>query len=185
MENEKKRKYVEEKSETFERLDEVLLAEIAAFVGPNQYRFFAAVDRRFQKVYLLRFQKNGKKTYINASTVAHAKICFEEIDRNKKDFEKKLFRSAAKYGQLLVLQFLRLVRCDWDHNVCKNAAAYGHLHILQWARENGCPWSECTCAKAALNGHVDILVWAISNGGPWNYRTCSNLALTGQLSILQ
>ena len=85
-----------------------LLSEILSFVGPNHYYFIAIIDRRFQEAYLQALPNN--KTFINVSTVKHAKLCHQEMkcgNYNKFDLSK-LCASAAKSGNLLALQYLRV-----------------------------------------------------------------------------
>ena len=74
--------------------------------------------------------------------------------------------TAAQFGQLEALQWLRANRCDWNTFTCGAAAESGHLAVLQWARANGCPWDADTCRMARLNGHLDVLAWARANGCP-------------------
>ena len=79
-----------------------------------------------------------------------------------------LCASAAKGGQLKVLQWLRENECPWDELTCRAAADGGQLEVLKWARANGCPWDEKTCAFAAEGGHLEMLKWARENDCPWN-----------------
>jgi hypothetical protein len=167
-------------SSPFYNLD--ILQHIISFVGQNQYRFVAIINPSFKKVYLQLFPEN-RETYCNASTIEHAKICFEESG----DYinERKLCESAAKHGNLPVLQYLRSVNCSWNAGTCARAAKAGHLHILQWCRENGCHWNERTCEHAAEAGHLHILQWCRENGCLWNAQTCAYAALRGHLHVLQ
>jgi hypothetical protein len=66
-----------------------LLQNIISFVGKNQYRFVAAINRDFQAVYLKLFPDN-KQTYYNASTVGHAALCYNDLVESN---EKRLPRS--------------------------------------------------------------------------------------------
>ena len=88
--------------------------------------------------------------------------------RGRAELTVNLCTSAAKGGQLEVLEWLRENECPWDKNTCKEAAYSGHLEVLQWARENDCPWDENTCRAAAYGGHLEVLQWARENGCPWN-----------------
>jgi len=116
--------------------------------------------------------------------------------------------TAAKYGQLLTLQWLKAngyawnfvtsigaphgghprilerARCDGTCEPFNIAAIHGHLNILQWLRENGCDWNENTCATAAKYGHLHILQWARENGCPWDITTCGQAAINGHYHIL-
>ena len=59
-----------------ENLD--VLSDIVEFIGPYQFRFVAGINKSFHTAYLLAFASN-KSTYLNASTLSHAKICYKEI----------------------------------------------------------------------------------------------------------
>ena len=63
---------------TFESLDEPLVSEILSLIGPNQYRFVAMINRKFLRLYTQHFPQNTN-TFINTSTLNHAKIVFEEL----------------------------------------------------------------------------------------------------------
>ena len=179
-----------------------LFPHILSFVGKDQFRFIAAVNRSWKDAYTELFPH--KKTILNASTVEHAKICWDELgydhssnnencdDDDDDDYyrvgyeeETLLCRSAAKHGNLAALQFLRRVKCRWNERTCKRAAQHGHLAVLQWCRANGCPWNEDVCAFSAKNGHFNVLKWCRENGAPWDSATCSFAAEYGDLHILQ
>ena len=150
-----------------------LLKEILLFVGPNQFRFIAGINPRFRDAYQETFPDHTF-TYWNASTMENAKFCRDELiyfdpilyylpDHNP---EIQLCRSAARHGNLRVLQFLRALDFEWDERVCASAARYGHLEVLQWCREHGCPWDATTCKCATLNGYWNVLQWCRANGCP-------------------
>ena len=137
-------------------LDVFILSEIISYIGPYHYYFVAMINRRFRERYIEVFPKNTK-TSVNASTVGYADVCYQ----TKCYDESKICDSAAKYGSLPALQYLRSINCNWSKYTCSNAAENGHLHILQWARKKVipysrkkvCPWDSETCSNAALNGH--------------------------------
>ena len=81
-------------------------------------------------------------------------------------YHARLCESAARFGQLPALQWLRANGCGWNAHTCLHAARGGHLAVLQWARANGCDWDAYTCANAAHYGHLDVLEWARANGCP-------------------
>ena len=99
--------------------------------------------------------------------------------------------SAAEYGELYVLQYLRANGCPWSESTCNTAAEAGHLEVLQWAHENGCPWSNKTCREAAGSGHVHILqyIWQqepyIANNDLWDKKVCDVAATCGKLNALK
>ena len=137
-----------------------ILKHILSFIGPNQYRFVAGTSRRFREAYLdvipsgadepVHYDNDSKepypffpknmKTYVNASTVGYAEICWNEIkDKNfirffglrKEIGQEALSRSAAAHGNLPALQFLRSVNCPWHVHFCATAARNNHWHVLK------------------------------------------------------
>jgi hypothetical protein len=187
-----------------------VLQRIISFVGPNQYRFVAEVNHDFKAAYCYIFP-DDKRTYYNASTVNHAKSCYE-CPKISPDNTTKLCTSAArhgcisalmylrwldvswdcstsstaaKFGRLHILQYLHANGCPWNSETCSSAAAKGHLHVLKWAHENGCPWDEGTCIVAAWGGHLKLLKWARANGCPWDASTCFSAAAKGRFATLR
>merc|ERR1711904_143097 len=122
-----------------------------------------------------------------AASVARAEMVLggPEERKTKEKLKRGLCQSAAKGGQLEVLQWARAHGCPWDEDTCIYAAANGHLAVLQWARAHGCSWNEWACAMAARGGHVEVLKWLRAQGCPWNEKTCLNAALNGHLAVLQ
>ena len=68
-----------------ELLDELLFSKVISYIGPNHYRFIAAINRRLHAMYTTTFANNNNNsinsntTYINASTMGYAKICLDEV----------------------------------------------------------------------------------------------------------
>ena len=97
-----------------DQLDDLPLSMIIAYVGINQYRFVASINKRFRDIYLKVFPGN-KRTTICVSTVQQAKICIEEVRKGSSyRFEYQLCRTAARHGNLLALQFFRQIACPWS-----------------------------------------------------------------------
>ena len=163
-----------------DQLDVSLIAEIIAFVGPKQYRFVATVDRRFHAAYKAVFPQDTW-THVSAITMEHAQISYMEgiatcNDGIVKSFlEFNICRSAAKFGNLPALQYLRSVQCGWAITTCDAAVDNGHLHILRWAKDHGCPWDAfirtlsnnymfnfiSKLHSACRNGYIDIVRYVI------------------------
>ena len=162
-----------------------ILRLVVSFIGPKNYQFIAVISKNFHAAYQQEFPMDSTTTKLNASTIEFAKICWEELKHPLPRQQYRLTDSAARFGSLPAMQYLRSVGCRWDQWTCSNAAQNGHLHILQYAREKGCPWNEWTCAYAASNGHLHILQWLRENGCPWDKYTCTFAANNGYLHILQ
>ena len=122
---------------TFESLDEPLVSEIISLIGPNQYRFVAMINRKFLRLYTQLFPQNTN-TYINTSTLNHAKIVFEELEFIKY-YDKfypsdQLCRFAIENGNLPLLKYLHSQKCHCS-NEGPSFARNGHLHILKWLKK--------------------------------------------------
>jgi hypothetical protein len=139
-------KAVEAAAAPFENFD--VVQRIVSFVGPNQYRFVAAVNNTFKVAYCSEFPGN-KSTYLHVSTVEHAKICFEYSEMKPSD-ATKLCTSAVRHGCPAALQYLQSRNVPWDQTTSYMAAKLGHLHFLQYLQANGCPWDKEVCSIAAL-----------------------------------
>jgi hypothetical protein len=161
---------------------DVFMNQILLFVGDNQYRFVGAVNQYFQKSYIALFPK--KSTHYNVSTLAHAKLCFDDITH---DIWQQIIlcKQAARDGNLPVLQHLHSFHCEWGSQTCASAALNGHLDVLRWLRAHDCPWNASICDNAALNGHWKVIQWAVGKGCPFYEQACQNAALNGHLKVLE
>jgi hypothetical protein len=146
-----------------------IVQQIVSFVGRYQYRFIATINKDFKAAYLKQFNYD-RRTYYNASTINHARICC--LEGPEITTTPILCASAAKHGSIVTLQYLRSIDSPWNESICSIAAANGHFELLQYAHANGCPWDSDTCRGAAKKGHLDILQWARANGCPWSSATC-------------
>ena len=106
-----------------------LLRIIIEYVGPKQYLVVATINQSFREAHSIAFFKD-KDTYYNASTVELAKYCFNDLvatncntkscstaksdNLTERKSQRALCSSAAKCGNLLALQYLRSLGCDWD-----------------------------------------------------------------------
>ena len=122
--------------------------------------------------------------------------------RGRAELTVNLCTSAAKGGQLEVLEWLRENECPWDRRrarrrrlaatsrCCSGRArttARGtrrrarRRRMLQWARENGCPWNEKTCTSRCCSGRAPTRPWdedTCCRGGAATSRCCSGRART-------
>ena len=96
---------------------------------------------------------------------------------------ERMIDSAARYGHLEVLKWMRQSQVKWSAYACEIAACNGHLHILRYLRSEGCLWDTFTCLYAASNGHLEVLKWARENGCHWNSWTCKNARSNGHLEV--
>jgi hypothetical protein len=60
----------------------------------------------------------------------------------------EVFREAARFGDLPLLQLLRQRGCPWDAKAWSSAASNGCTAVLEWLHEAGCPKPVRPQAKA-------------------------------------
>jgi hypothetical protein len=48
----------------------------------------------------------------------------------------------VEYGQLEMLQWLRVHEGVWDERICEYAVEFGNAEVLQWAKDNSCPGAD-------------------------------------------
>ena len=179
---------------SFDNMD--VLQLIVSFVGDYQYRFVAAVNRSFRAAYANEF-RNNTITYIDTSTVAHAKICYEEL--NSDTMSDASFDS---WGDSFA--------CDDDDDddeddcgcgngcgcgwrlelnreciLCRSAAKHNNLAALMYLKSEDCAWDARTCAAAAHEGNFDLLAWAIEHHCRWDLRTVRLVATHDCFDVLQ
>jgi hypothetical protein len=168
-----------------------VLKRIVAFIGPKQFLLVAGVNQTFHKAYHHNFSRDDR-TVLNASTFGLAQFCLDDVihqfhQNSFRSYECQiaLCRSAARYGNLLALQYFRFVNCHWNPQTCSAAALHQHYNILEWAHDMGCDWDENTCHYLAKNGDLPMLQWARYRGCPWDDGTCAYAAEYGHLHVLQ
>ena len=55
---------------------------------------------------------------------------------------------------------------EWHGYHMFSAASFGHLEVVKWLRANGCPWDEDACRRAAEHKHWDTLQYLVDNKCP-------------------
>jgi hypothetical protein len=118
----------------FQNVD--ILRNTVSYVGKQQYRFVAAINKDFKDAYLNLFPYY-KETYFDASTLDHLNISFEWTLIQRKRNSTPC-NSAARHGSLEMLKYVRSMGFAWGPLTCSAAARSGHLHILKYLRENRC-----------------------------------------------
>jgi hypothetical protein len=87
---------------------------------------------------------------------------------------------------LEILKWLRRNECPWDSQIYYTAAEYGHLEVLKWLRKKGYRARMEICIhKAAGIVNLEVLEWTIENGSSWNEYACFYAACGGHLEILK
>ena len=88
-----------------------------------------------------------------------------KVDRNT-------LSAAVAAGNVEVLEHLKTEHgAVFDRaEFCTTAARYGHLNVLQWLRANCCTWNYMTCAFAAIGEHLEVLQWCRDEGCDCDWR---------------
>lgn len=150
----------------FDDIPDELLLRVFEYV-PNEHRYFAAVNRRFRKMY-----PSVITTAVSAvQSIARLQIGMTECDD---DYEEKcnIINAAFSVGSLEVLQFLvneegEFLRITQGYDsVWHDAALNGRIDVLEWGRERGYMEEFTTdlCSAAAAGGNLDVLEWGRANG---------------------
>ena len=93
------------------------------FEDEGEFRFFWCIAAKYNRVVVMEWARQQGYTRIRQQVSMHgAEVC----------------STAAKYGQLGALKWLKRNGCEWDADTLSSAAAGGHFSCLRWAIENGC-----------------------------------------------
>jgi len=99
--------------------------------------------------------------------------------------------TAAKFGCIEIIKWLRQKGCPWDEYAFKYAIQNDQLNVVKWLYENKCPRHTWMCIDtAAEHGRLEILKWfRLINGEHWNWQQsddiwCSSAAENGHLDVL-
>ncbi|KAG5190955.1 hypothetical protein JKP88DRAFT_261848 [Tribonema minus] len=143
---------------TVSDLNEVCLQHVFSLVGPGHYIFLSCC-KRWQHAYWLYVELNMM------TAVEHVVDNFSlfqwAVDAGGGGCPKSadLCASAARSGQLPLLQWLRDGDCEWDNRVCTEAARRGDIAML---RRQGDVLPLLVYAAAA--GRVGPIKWARTIG---------------------
>ena len=98
-----------------------------------------------------------------------------------------VFYFCAEKGLLQGVQFLHSLDPVTYKNgfACGSAARGGQIEVLQWLRAEGYPWDEWVCMRAAEGGQLDTLKWLHAQSALWNSRTIDEAAEHGRLDIIE
>jgi hypothetical protein len=147
---------------------DILIRHVMPFVGTNQFRFVAGVNRKFYWAYTAAFTGLfGEKKTLFPCLVSweHVKLFLNETKEPPSlSLQCGLFQYAARTGNRDMIQFLRAKDCSWDCSTCYVTAAIGDLSMLQWLIERGCPVDCNTFYEAASSGYIHILQWLHQQG---------------------
>lgn len=167
---------------------------IIPYIGDKQFRFVAAVNHTFYKVYTEMFP--CKRTSFHISNVQSFERVIIHLDENHRGSFRSIFAGFQRISPATTLKthVIRLVVKEIEHSgsmenfrsmrqrhpglliyetdITAYAASHGLLNLLQLLHKSGC----------RLN---DDLKYAHENGCRWNEYTCSKAAENGHLKIIQ
>jgi len=136
----------------FNKLSNDELELIFGYVGEKQYSFVACVSDRFHHVYLDMF-RGETVTSIRSAAVSPSRAELYlgmEGSNNNTTRAGPLFRAAASYGKLAVLEWGEESGYELDNILDEDgiavAALNGHLEVVKYLRKLGISWNEDTCS---------------------------------------
>ncbi len=141
--------------------------------------------------FLEKLKKNGKfnillEEYVCKSAAKNGQIdVLEWAFKNNYTYSVLISNIAIEYNKLELLKWLHKNGFEIDRSLCFSACPYGHLDILIWGRENGFVWNKQTYDFSVSYGHLNILIYARKNGFEWIPETCVNMAMAGHLDCLR
>jgi hypothetical protein len=192
--------------------NDFIIQHILSFIGDQQYRYIASVNRTFHNAYCTLFP--NKETHCDASTMELMMYSYYETPHSQRSY---LCKSAAIHGNITALEYLKskgyylnldnggtmkaivmnghLHVMKWVHSnglvvewyvFVIQAALYGNMTMIQWLYTNhGSVFNEQACAFAARGGHLHILKWLRTKGCCWDRFTCLDAAENGHFEVLQ
>lgn len=95
------------------------------------------------------------------------------------------FASAAREGDVKILQWLRDVGCPWDCRVCQHAACHDSVSVLQWAVDHGASWDASCFAMAAQCGNFEVLTYCLDRECPMDVTAQHGAAAKGRIDVLE
>nr|WIL03853.1 ankyrin repeat protein [Cedratvirus plubellavi] len=112
--------------------------------------------------YLNQLLQDGKKpkTFVPSEhliSLALSRDLVSIIDACSNLVRKDIYKRAARYGSLKIMQWAKSKGYKFKDDICAEAAYYGSIEVMQWLRTQGCDWNEEVCANAAFNGHLTLL----------------------------
>jgi len=103
------------------------------------------------------------------------------------EWDWRTINTAARQGNLEMVQYCVANECPIDSMACKFAADGGQLECLKYLREEvKAPWDSDTAAWAAENGHLHILEYHVERKyDDYDVWVCERAAENGQLDCLK
>ncbi|GFH53333.1 hypothetical protein CTEN210_09809 [Chaetoceros tenuissimus] len=65
-----------------------------------------------------------------------------------------------------LLKWLHEHGFPWDEKTCSSAAEYGNLKALQYMRSKGCPWNSVSFVNGIRNLHFEVVEYCLRNNCP-------------------
>lgn len=104
-----------------------------------------------------------------------------------KRYNEHFFNSAAEFGDIAVLEWLRIElcgengTCTWNESACQAAASKGHYDVVKWLHTNGSPstwridWQTFNYVvdRPPRDGQLEMLQWLRDNNYPWTAAACT------------
>jgi hypothetical protein len=119
---------------------DILIRHVIPFVGTNQFRFVAGVNRKFHWAYTVAFTGlfGEKRTHVHTlDALSQFGTLFQRDRETAIAFVARSSVSFGSKGNRDMIQYLRANDCSWSCDVCAFAAGRGDLPMLQLALRTG------------------------------------------------
>jgi hypothetical protein len=106
---------------------------------------------------------------------------------NKYEIRDDCLVTAARFGNLEMLKFLKQLNYNWTENdICSRAVVSGSLPCLQWTIENGYKLNVSDAYYfAARFNKINIFKWMMNEGYIWDSLTCETAKNYGNFELLK
>jgi hypothetical protein len=105
---------------------------------------------------------------MSESRLLHAKpsgFCIVDLDLLQNKYAEMICQFSLEPERIVTR--LRLHGVPWDNFIYRNAAYFGKLNLLQWLHSNDCQWDEYTVLlNASRSGSVPVLEWLATVAAP-------------------
>ena len=98
---------------------------------------------------------------------------------------ERILHTAARYGRLRMMKYLRSKNCEWSTETCWQTMKYGHFNVLKYLHKNGCPWNELTCEYACKHNRIKMLKYAHERGCPWDAKAYNVAVNKGRVECVK
>ncbi|GFH47271.1 hypothetical protein CTEN210_03746 [Chaetoceros tenuissimus] len=117
----------------------------------------------------------NSETFASAARFGNLEV-LDYLKDNECPSDEEALYAAVQNGDAAIIQ--RCLHCGSDERTCSLAVTHpahdNALEVLKFLRHLEVDWDEDTCAEAALQGNLKALNWALEHGCNWSEETFNN-----------